>query len=207
MKNGPIVSAILGASFFAASEFLLMPVTIPAHLLSFAIGIGAYGAGNMLFTMEEEKEKYDKEKSFYDLLNDAKKQNARIYSYMNKIEDIEIVEDVRRIYSTAGKIIDTIQKNPKKLNTIRNFFSYYLPVTVKFLSKYDEIENQRLTDKDSKKFMASSKTMIDRIANSFDKQLSSLYQRDILDTDAEMKVFDSMLKTDGYTDIKDFDIK
>ena len=55
MKNGPIVSAILGASFFAASEFLLMPVTIPAHLLSFVIGIGAYGAGNMLFSMEEEK--------------------------------------------------------------------------------------------------------------------------------------------------------
>lgn len=207
MKNGPIVSAILGASFFAASEFLLMPVTIPAHLLSFVIGIGAYGAGNMLFSMEEEKQILDKQQNFYDLLNTAKKQNARIYSYMNKIEDPEIVEDVRRIYTTAGKIIDTIQRNPKKLNTIDNFFSYYLPVTAKLLAKYDEIENQRLTDSDSRKFMASSKSMIDKIAVSFDKQLSSLYRKDILDTDAEMKVFDTMLKTDGYTDIKDFDIK
>ena len=207
MKNGPIVSAIFGAGFFAAAEFLLMPVTIPAHLVSFGIGIAAYGAGNMIFSEAEKKNEFNKEQNFYDLLNTAKKQNAQIYSYMSKIEDADIIADVRDIYTTTGKIIDTVQKSPKKLHTVDNFFSYYLPVTVKLLYKYDEIENQRLTDSDSKKFMASAKTMIDKISKSFKNQLSSLYKKDIMDTDAEMKVFDNMLKTDGYTDIKDFDIK
>ena len=35
---------------------------------------------------------------------------------------------------------------------------------------------------------------------SFQKILSSLYQEDIVDADAEMKVFNSMLKADGLDD-------
>ena len=40
----------------------------------------------------------------------------------------------------------------------------------------------------------------------FKKQLSNLYQSDMIDTDAEMKVFDTMLKSDGY-DVDDNDFK
>ena len=76
------------------------------------------------------------------------------------------------------------------------------------LNKYDEIENQRLTSEESKKFMESAKGMIQKINKAFKKQLSNLYQSDMIDTDAEMKVFDSMLKSDGYSvDDIDFDTK
>jgi hypothetical protein len=48
--------------------------------------------------------------------------------------------------------------------------------------------------------------MVATIKKSFQEQLSNLYQADMMDTDADMKVFKSMLKTDGYTDIDDFKI-
>ena len=46
--------------------------------------------------------------------------------------------------------------------------------------------------------------MMEKINTAFKNQLSNLYQSDIVDTDAEMKVFDSMLKADGYDTSNDF---
>ena len=87
---------------------------------------------------------------------------------------------------------------------MNNFFDYYLPVTLSILKKYDEIENQRLSSDEGKKFMQQTESMIEKINNAFKSQLSNLYQADIVDTDAEMKVFETMLKADGYDTSNDF---
>ena len=55
--------------------------------------------------------------------------------------------------------------------------------------------------------MKSTKNMLKKINEAFKKQLSNLYQSDMIDTDAEMKVFEHMLKSDGYDIDNDFDIK
>ena len=207
MKNSSIISAFIGGAFFAASEYVL-PAALGAMSIpiSLCFGIVAFGAGNLVLSSDKEN-KNDKTKTFYDILNEAKNQNSKIQSFINKVEDKNLIENIKEIHDTVSKIIDTISKNPKKLSQTDNFFNYYLPVTVKILTKYDEIENQGLTTNDSKEFMSSAQSMIAKISESFKVQLSRLYQLDILDADAEMKVFDNMLKTDGFTDIKDFNIK
>ena len=48
--------------------------------------------------------------------------------------------------------------------------------------------------------MTTAAKMISEVNKSFQKILSSLYQEDIVDADAEMKVFNSMLKADGLDD-------
>lgn len=135
----------------------------------------------------------------YETLTEAKQKNEEIYKIKTKIEDEELVKNIEEIHDTVKKIIDTIEKKPEKYKKSNNFFNYYLPVTMNILNKYDEIENQRLNSEDSKKFMESAKIMIQKINKAFKKQLSNLYQTEIIDTDAEIKVFDSMLKADGYS--------
>ena len=123
---------------------------------------------------------------------------------VNKIEDAELRQNIRDVSDTITKIIDTIENNPKKQQKMNNFFEYYLPITLNILKRYDEIENQRLVSDDSKKFMSQTKDMMKKINNAFKNQLSNLYQSDIVDTDAEMKVFEGMLKVDGYDTSTDF---
>ena len=48
--------------------------------------------------------------------------------------------------------------------------------------------------------MTTAAKMISEVNKSFQKILSSLYQENIVDADAEMKVFNSMLKADGLDD-------
>ena len=103
------------------------------------------------------------------------------------------------------KLLRRLKKNP--INHAHSFFDYYLPRTLTILNKYDVIENQALEAEEIKKFMASTEKMIAKIKESFKSQLANLYQVDLLDTDAEMKVFESMLKSEGFTDTDDFNIK
>lgn len=201
MKKGYIVSAILGAGFVAGPLFMGMQLPV-----ALGMGVAAYVAGNLIFSEKETVQTVSSE-NLYDLLNSAKKTNAEICSMIGKIEDKELQDDIREIYRIANKIIDTISKNPTKQKKANNFFQYYLPVTLKILKKYDEIENQRLESAEGKEFMKNTKNMIGTIKKSFNEQLSNLYQADMIDTDADMKVFKTMLKTDGYSEIEDFNIE
>ena len=174
-------------------------------LPSLAIGLGAYCAGELVLHVSK-KDEY-KAKSLEETIQEGRIKNNQIEKIIPKIEDTSIVENIKEINQTVKKIIDTIESKPEKIKKTDNFFNYYLPVTVNILNKYDEIENQKLTTEDSQKFMESSKEMIQKINEAFKKQLSNLYQSDMIDTDAEMKVFESMLKSDGYNLDDDFKIK
>ena len=124
-----------------------------------------------------------------------------------KVEKKEIVTEITEINTSVSNIINTIEKDPKKYKKMNNFFEYYLPVTLNILKKYDEIENQKLSSSESKKFMESTENMIKKINQSFKSQLSKLYQSDMIDTDAEMKIFNNMLNVDGFIDDNDLNIK
>ena len=113
------------------------------------------------------------------------------------IEDDDIKKDLKEINDTVNKIIKTIEKNPDREKKIKNFFDYYLPVTVKLVDRFDEIENQRITSSASKKFNESTSNTISEINEVYKKFLNNLYESDMLDTNVEIKVLNSMLKSDG----------
>ena len=197
MKNKSIISAVVGGTFFALPYLALAIPAIP----SIAIGAAAFVGTELIMSGPQKLESLKKDSpTLYKRVEKADKDNAYILSMISKIEDKEIKENLSIIHKTTNKIINVVTKEPKKGRKLNTFFDYYLPVVVKILSKYDDIENNQLVSKESKKFMVSSKEMIQEAKDSFEKILSSLYQEDIVDADAEMKVFNQMLKADGFND-------
>ena len=204
LKKKYIYSCALGGAFFAVPYLALGIGAIPAAL----IGVGAYGAGVLLFN-DKTKIDISSDISLGDkaTLNEAKELVKKMNDVIYKLEDKELVNNAKQISSTSSKIIETIGKKPNKLKNARNFLNYYLPVTLKILERYDEIENQKLTTDSAKKFMDQVEEMIEKIKDAFEKQLSSIYQEEIVDTDAELKVFESMLKSDGFVDEMNINVK
>lgn len=198
-----IISAALGGIFFAI-PYLALDASI---LVSLGMGVVAFGAGNLVFSSKKSKDIKTSTNNLYDILNKAKNENAKIYSIINKVENMQLQKDIKQLHETASKIIDTISKNPDKLSKATSFFDYYLPVTLKILVKYDDIENQELDNEETLEFMKKTEDMISKIKKSFKVQLSNLYQSDIIDTDAEIKVFEQMLNADGFSNMNDFNIK
>ena len=195
MKNKEIISAALGGAFFAV-PYLALSIPIAPSLI---IGAAAFGAGELVLGSSKLSLK-DTDPSLYITLEKAKKQNKHILDMIPMIENEEIQKELNGINESVSKIIDTISKNPKKLKKTSNFFDYYLPVTIKIIDRYDEIENQKLSSTESKKFFESTNKMVKEINKAYQKILADLYKKDIVDMNAEMKVFDSLLKADGFDD-------
>lgn len=195
MKHKDTISALIGSAFFAIPYLALSLPILPSVL----IGTSAFVAGELVLTKNK---KTLKEENFnlYKVLENAKKQNKRIIEAKSYIDNDEIKAYLTSINDSTSKIIKTIEKKPKKIKNIDNFFDYYLPITVKIINRYDEIENNNFSSKDSKKFMTSTINMLASIDKAFRNILNNLYQKEIIDMDAEMKVFSSMLKADGFNE-------
>lgn len=195
MKHKDTVSALIGSAFFAVPYLALSLPILPSVL----IGTSAFVAGELVLSKNK---KTLKEENFnlYKVLENAKKQNKKIIDAKSYIDNDEIKSYLTSINESTSKIIKTIEKTPKKIKNIDNFFDYYLPITVKIIDRYDEIENNNLSSKDSKKFMTSTINMLASIDKAFRNILNNLYQKEIIDMDAEMKVFSSMLKADGFNE-------
>ena len=195
MKHKDTISALIGSAFFAVPYLALSLPILPSVL----IGASAFVAGELILTKNK---KTLKEENFnlYKVLENAKKQNKRIIEAKSYINNYEIKAYLTSINESTSKIIKAIEKTPKKIKNIDNFFDYYLPITVKIINRYDEIENNDLSAKDSKKFMSSTINMLSSIDKAFKNILNNLYQKEIIDMSAEMKVFSSMLKADGFNE-------
>lgn len=201
MKKEYIFSAILGGTFFAVPYLALGVQLVP----SLAISAVAYGAGTLIFKDRSKIDYSTKNTNLYEILKNAKSQTTQIFDISKQLEDRELIANVQDICNTSNKIIDTLSKNPGKLSQVNNFINYYLPVTIKILQRYDEIENQKLNSEESQKFMKYVRDMIAKIKEAFHEQLNNMYQAEIIDTDAELKVFEEMLKSDGF--LGDINIK
>ncbi len=193
MKNSEIVSAVVGGTFFAVPYLALGVSVFP----SLAIGAAAFAAGELVFRTNVVKSLKETNLSLYETLENAKKDNKHILDSIPKLENDELKKTLNEINNSVDKIIKTIEKDPTKEKKVKNFFDYYLPVTVKLVDRYDEIENQKINSKDSKRFYENTTKTINEINDVFKKFLNNLYQSDMIDTDVEIKVLNSMLKADG----------
>lgn len=202
MKHKEVVSALIGASFFAVPYLALSIPLVP----SVGIGACAYVAGNLVFKKDKKQNLKITNNSLYKKLENAKSQNNHILDMIPMIENEEIQKNLNEINNIVAKIISTIEKEPKKENKLNNFFEYYLPVTIKLVDRFDVIENQNMSTKESKKFLSSTGDMIKEINNVFKKFLNNLYESDMLDTKVEIKVLNQMLKADGL-DKNEIDIE
>lgn len=205
MKGKEIVSGVVGASFFALGYLGLSVALVP----SLVIGAGAYVASELVMKGPESGVDKIEDMSLKKRIEIARKSNKHISEMENEIDSLEVSKHLKKINKTTSKILNTIEKNKLNNKTSNKFLDYYLPVCVKIIDRYDEIENQELTSKDSKKYMDSSIKMIKETSLAFDKILDSLYQNDIYNNEAEMKVYNQMLKSDGYNsselEVKDGD--
>ena len=199
MKNKEVLSGLIGGSFFTLTYLAVGLPLLPALL----VGTGAFIGGELLMS-KTTLLTFDKvdEKNIDEVLKDAKNKSKFIASSVSKIDDDDIKNYLTEISYTTDQIIESVSKNKKKMKRNEKFFTYYLPITVGIINKYDEIENQNLSSKEVKEFYTKAKESLKEINNSFKKILNNLYSSDIENAETDMKVLNNILKSDGFNDIE-----
>ncbi|MBQ9011649.1 MAG: 5-bromo-4-chloroindolyl phosphate hydrolysis family protein [Bacilli bacterium] len=192
--NRYVLSGIIGGAFFAV-PYLALNISLAPSLATATIAFAA----SALATKQSNLDKLGKKNLgiYKELLENSKINIKQLKSIIPRIDNETLKTDVIDITKTSEKIISRLEKTPEKISQATNFLNYYLPITLKILSKYEEIENENLTSKEVKNFMERITNLIDNIKGAFQSQLNNLYSTDMVDIDAEMKVFESILKSDG----------
>ena len=195
MKKKYIFSGLIGGGFFAASYLLLNLGLAPSLITS----VAALGASSLIFKSDYDLDDLgiDNAKEYLELLQESEKNVTKLKQMKDKIQNTDIRGKIININKTTDKIIKVLHKKPDKISSASKFLNYYLLVTIKILERYDEIEEQKLNSLSSRDFENKVNQMISNIEIAFDNQLNNLYNEEFIDTNAEIKVFEAMLKSDG----------
>ena len=198
-NKGPIISAAIGAAFFAIPYVGLSIPILP----SIGIAAAAFGAGNLLFS----KDKKDIIGSFDiehanlpEVISMAKKQNSQIESMINKIDSPDLRKEIKEITETSSKIIEAVVNDHDKYDKAKTFFSYYLPVTLKIITEYDNIENQFIIissdgiwdlfeEKDIKEYIYK---LVEKNKNNNDNCITKIICKNLIDESIKAGGWDNM---------------
>lgn len=113
------------------------------------------------------------------------------------IQNTVISEKIDKLGDVTKKIFAYISEKPEKLKDIRRFITYFLPTTIKLLNSYARAEAQDNDGENIKQIKNDIEGAMDGIIDSFQKYLDNLYADEAMDIDAEITVFDSMLKAEN----------
>lgn len=134
----------------------------------------------------------------------GKRAIADIRRLNDEIPDERISAQIDLIERLTAQIFDCVRKNPKKLSQIRQFLNYYLPTTIKLMEQYVTLQNQSLKTENITEGMQKIEDLLDKVIIAFQRQLDALFESDVVDITADIRVMEQMMASEGLTNKKDF---
>jgi len=113
------------------------------------------------------------------------------------IEDAEVSRKIYRIEALTAGIFEAVRTDPAKAPQAHKFMSYYLPTTLKLLTRYAQLERQSSPGPNIRAAMANISEILDKLVKSFEELLDRLYQNDVIDITAEIGALETMMARDG----------
>ena len=157
---------------------------------------------------KHEKDKLENKSRSNEEEND--KVNTIINTGRNYIEEIKNVKNqlykeefslkLGKLQNIVNQILNYIEKNPKKLNEVNKFINHYLPMTIKLINSYKELNNQPVQGDNIKKAKIEIEKSIDLINTAFENLLDDLYEDMALDISTDISVLKTLFKQEGLTE-------
>jgi hypothetical protein len=123
----------------------------------------------------------------------------QIKNVNNAISKKEISIKLQRLQNIVSEIIDFVEKNPKKIREVRKFTTQYLPITLKLVNGYKDLNDQPVEGYNIKNAKNEIEKSIDIINIAFEKLLDDLFEDLALDVSTDISVLETLFKQEGLT--------
>ena len=98
------------------------------------------------------------------------------------------------------RIFRQTEAHPENAQDLRKLMEYYLPMTVKLLKAYEELDGQPVQGENILKSKNEIEGTLDTLNIAFEKLLDSLFQDTAWDVSSDISVLQTMLAQEGLTD-------
>lgn len=134
------------------------------------------------------------------IIDEGREYIKKLRAANDAIPDEALSDDIDRMERASADIFRFIADHPEKAPQIRKFMNYYLPTTLKLLDSYRRLSAQSAKGENITSTMFNIAGMMHTVANAFEKQLDSLFTDEAMDVSADISVFETLLKQEGFVE-------
>lgn len=157
-----------------------------------------------------EQEQYEKEmndpekKELLYVIQTGKSYIGQIKSANDAIPQEEISAKLDKLENIVTQILNYVEKKPEKLSEVNKFINHYLPMTLKLVNSYKELNSQPVQGENIKNAKNEIEKAIDSINNAFTKLLDDLFEEVAIDISTDISVLETLFTQEGLSK-KDFE--
>ncbi|KHS58431.1 MULTISPECIES: 5-bromo-4-chloroindolyl phosphate hydrolysis family protein [Terrisporobacter] len=124
----------------------------------------------------------------------------QIKTVRNELYREEISIKLDKLVNIGDQILNYVEKNPKKTQEVNKFVNHYLPITIKLINSYKELNNQVVQGDNIKNAKIEIEKSVDLINNAFENLLDDLYEDVVLDISTDISVLKTLFKQEGLSE-------
>lgn len=112
----------------------------------------------------------------------------------------EVSAKISRMELIVRRIFDRAKEHPEVIPDLKKLMDYYLPMTVKLLNAYADMDAQPVQGGTIESSKREIEATLDTLNRAFEKLLDELFQDTALDVSTDISVLQTMLAQEGLTD-------
>ena len=112
----------------------------------------------------------------------------------------EISAKISRMEQIVQQIFIRAEEHPEIIPDLKRLMNYYLPMTVKLLNAYEDMDKQPVQGENIKSSKKEIEETLDTLNEAFGKLLDSVFQDTAWDVSSDISVLHTVLAQEGLTD-------
>ena len=125
---------------------------------------------------------------------------AQIRRCNDAIPGEAISEKISRIELTVQHIFDWAEEHPEIIPDLKKMMDYYLPMTVKLLNAYADMDAQPVQGETIANSKREIEATLDTLNLAFEKLLDELFRDTAMDVSSDISVLNTLLAQEGLTE-------
>ena len=109
----------------------------------------------------------------------------------------EVSEKIYRMELLVRRIFQQTEAHPENARDLRKMMDYYLPMTVKLLGAYEELDRQPVQGENILNSKKEIEDTLDTLNSAFAKLLDNLFEDTAWDVSSDISVLQTMLAQEG----------
>ena len=121
----------------------------------------------------------------------------QIKTVKNNLYREDIAANLDKLGNISQQILNQVEKNPQKAQEVNKFINHYLPITIKLINSYEELNNQVVQGDNIKNAKIEIEKSIELINKAFENLLDDLFEDVALDISTDISVLKTLFKQEG----------
>ena len=146
---------------------------------------------------EEEAQRRQQRRQVQKVYDKGKAYIKKIHASNDAIRGEEISDKITKMEKVVEQIFQRAEEHPEIIPDLKKMMDYYLPMTVKLLDSYEDMDRQPIQGEKIRSSKKEIENALDILNEAFEKLLDAAFQDTVWDISSGISVINTILTQEG----------